>query len=81
MSRLAEGEEESSISPPHYALSERASLSLFLPLLPDGYDANKLLEEEGRDLAKREVEESKEMSKAAGKVKIRIRNAICVISP
>lgn len=48
MSGLAEGEEESSISLPHYALSKRASLFLSLPLflLPDGYNANKLLEEE-----------------------------------
>lgn len=45
MSRLAQGEEESSITPPCYAVSKRASLSH----PADGYDANKLLEQKGQD--------------------------------
>lgn len=45
------GGEGSSITPPSYALSRRAS-----PSLPaDGYDANRMLGEEGQDGAKSEV--------------------------
>lgn len=65
MSGFARGEEESSISVPCYALSKRASLLLLMDMMQISYRSKKDKTEEKKN---REIEESKEMSKAAGKV-------------
>lgn len=64
MSGFAGGEEDSSIRLPCYALSKRASLLLLMDMMQISYRSKK----DKIEKKNRELEESKEMSKAAGKV-------------
>lgn len=68
---------EGKISSPWYAFGKR--VSLFLSSLMDTMQISRWSKDTIEE--KREVEESKEMSKAAGKVKAWIRYVFCVISP